>query len=110
MKLLFDQNISYRITRLLSSTFANSLHVSSVGLSNCNDSFIWQFAYLNNYTIVTFDADFYDLSILKGFPPKIIWLRTGNLITVKIIERLILNHSIIVSFIDNPNQGCLEIY
>jgi len=110
MKLLFDQNISFRITRLLSSSFADCYHVKSVGLNDCDDMEIWQFAKQNGFTVVTFDADFFDISILRSCPPKIIWLRTGNLTTSEIAERIVLNSSNIASFIDNPDQSCLEIY
>ena len=71
---------------------------------------IWQFAKQNGFTVVTFDADFFDISILRSCPPKIIWLRTGNLTTSEIAERIVLNSSNIASFIDNPDQSCLEIY
>ena len=110
MKLLLDQNISFRVVRLLPECFAGSCHTRSVSLNDRNDVEIWQFAKQNDFIIVTFDADFFDISILKGFPPKIIWLRTGNLTTSEIVECLILNHSNIVSFIDNSEQSCLEIY
>ena len=110
MKLLFDQNISFRILRLLPAEFAGCLHVKSVGLNDCNDSDIWKFAKQNGFTIVTFDADFFDLSIIWNFPPKTIWLRTGNLTTFDVAERIILNFTNIVSFIDNSEQSCLEIY
>jgi predicted nuclease of predicted toxin-antitoxin system len=109
MKLLFDQNISFRIMRLLSDSFADCSHVKSVGLSNCNDIKIWQFAKQNDFTVVTFDADFFDLSLLRGSPPKIIWLRTGNLTTSEIADCMLLNYSKIESFINSPNQNCLEI-
>jgi len=109
MKLLFDQNISYRIVRLLPDCFSDCCHVRSVGLNNCDDIKIWQFAKRNAFTIVTFDTDFFDISILKGFPPKIVWLRTGNLTTSEIAECLILNYSNIVSFIENTDQNCLKI-
>ena len=109
MKLLFDQNISFRVLRLLPDSFADCRHVRSVGLNNCNDAKIWQYAKQNGFTVVTFDADFFDISVLRGFPPKIVWLRTGNLTTSEIAERIILNYSDIVSFIDNPDQNCLEI-
>jgi predicted nuclease of predicted toxin-antitoxin system len=110
MKLLFDQNISFRIVRSLPETFAESKHIRSAGLNDCDDADIWLFAKQNSFTIVTFDADFFDLSVVWGFPPKIVWLRTGNLTTSEITERIILNYSIISSFIDNPEQSCLEIY
>jgi len=109
MKLLFDQNISFRILRLLPNSFFDCLHVRSVGLNDCNDAKIWQYAKQNSFTIVTFDADFFDISVLRGFPPKIVWLRTGNLTTSEIAERIILNYTNIVSFIDNTEQSCLEI-
>ena len=109
MKLLFDQNISYRITRLLPDVFDDCRHVSTVGLSNSTDGDIRLFAKRNGFTIVTFDADFFDLSLVFGFPPKIVWFRTGNLTTSEIAECLILNCSNILSLIDNPEQGCMEI-
>ncbi|MDR2495963.1 MAG: DUF5615 family PIN-like protein [Tannerellaceae bacterium] len=110
MKLLFDQNISFRILHSLPEVFAESKHIRSVGLNDCDDAKIWLFAKQNGFTIVTFDADFFDLSIVWGTPPKIIWLRTGNLTTSEIAERLILNTPVISSFIDNTEQHCLEIY
>jgi len=109
MKLLFDQNISFRVLRLLPNSFSDSRHVRSVGLNDCDDAEIWQFAKQNGFTIVTFDADFFDISVLKGFPPKIVWLRTGNLTTAEIAECIIFNYSDIVSFVDNSNQSCFEI-
>jgi predicted nuclease of predicted toxin-antitoxin system len=91
MKLLFDQNISFSILRLLSEAFAGCRQVRSVGLNDRSDTEIWQYARQNDFTIVTFDADFLDISVLRGIPPKIIWLRTGNLSTAEIAERIILN-------------------
>jgi predicted nuclease of predicted toxin-antitoxin system len=109
MKLLFDQNISFRVLRLLPESFADCCHVRTVGLNDRNDAEIWLYAKQNGFTIVTFDADFFDLSILKGFPPKIVWLRTGNLTTSEIAEQILFNYSKIDSFIENSEQGCFEI-
>ena len=78
MKLLFDQNISYRITQLLKYIFPESKQVRNPKLENSTDRRIWDYAKENDYCIVTFDSDFYDLSLVKGSPPKIIWLRMGN--------------------------------
>jgi predicted nuclease of predicted toxin-antitoxin system len=38
MKLLFDQNISYRIVKKVSDKFSGCLHVSSCGLNDAEDS------------------------------------------------------------------------
>ncbi|GHV59824.1 hypothetical protein FACS1894182_14480 [Bacteroidia bacterium] len=70
MKLLFDQNISFRILRLLPERFTDSRQVCSVGLNDHNDMEIWQYAKQNGFTVVTFDADFFDISVLGGFPLK----------------------------------------
>ena len=111
MKLLFDQNISFRIQPMLDlPVFADCKHVRTVGLNDCNDSDIWKFAKQQGYTIVTFDSDFFELSVIRGFPPKIVWFRTGNLTTSKIAEWMMKNHIKISSFIDNPDQNCLEIF
>lgn len=110
MKLLFDQNISYRIIKHLGKYFPESKHVSQLNLLNSSDMEIWDFARKNEYVIVTFDADFYDLSVLAGTPPKIIWLRIGNTSTLNISNVMIKNMEMILEFSDKRNMNsCLEI-
>jgi predicted nuclease of predicted toxin-antitoxin system len=112
MKLLFDQNISFRIVKKLIETFPDCKHVSDIGFNDCEDTDIWKFAYDKGFVIVTFDSDFYDISLLSGCPPKIIWIRTGNLTTNEIVQLLIANKNAIQEFINNPDQSdiaCLEI-
>lgn len=58
MKLLFDQNISYRIVRLLYPTSPDCKHVSDVGLNGKSDFEICDYARVNNFIIVSFDAIF----------------------------------------------------
>ena len=96
--------------RLLPDSFSDCCHVRSVGLNDCNDGEIWNFAKQNGFTVVTFDSDFFDIAMLRGFPPKIVWLRTGNLTTAEIAERMILNFSDIASFIDYSEHYCLEVF
>ena len=112
MKLLFDQKISFRIEKKLGIPFSNSKHISSLGLSNAIDIGIWDYARTYFFTIVTFDSDFYDLSLLNGCPPKIIWIRTGNLTTVNLINLLQEKHLLTKNFTENPdksNVACLEL-
>ena len=112
MKLLFDQNISFRIEKVLSQKFSHSKHISSLGLMNSKDIDIWNFAKNEGFVIVTFDSDFYDLSLINGCPPKIIWIRKGNLTTKSIVKTLEETHLIIRNFIENTekkNIACLEI-
>jgi predicted nuclease of predicted toxin-antitoxin system len=95
MKLLFDQNLSPRLPRLLADIYAESVHVREVGLRDADDSAIWAYAKANNFTIVSKDSDFQQRSLLYGNPPKFIWLRVGNC-TVKTIEELLRNHSVAI--------------
>jgi predicted nuclease of predicted toxin-antitoxin system len=65
---------------------------------------IWNFARRNNLCIVTFDADFIDLSTLKGSPPKIIWLRFGNTSTTGIAQKMIENTDKIIDFMKSDSS------
>lgn len=111
MKLLFDQNISYKVLKKLELSFPGSKHISEIGLTNNSDIEIWKFSQVNNYTIVTFDSDFIDISILKGFPPKIILMKTGNLNTFEFISIFMKHENSIKEFLSTQNEiAYLEIY
>jgi len=112
VNLLFDQNISFRIIAKISSFFPKAKQVRQLGIENYSDNEIWKFAKENHYTIVTFDADFFDLSNFKGHPPKIIWLRFGNTKTDFLAEVINSKSSIIQDFILSEAYSaisCLEI-
>jgi predicted nuclease of predicted toxin-antitoxin system len=109
MKYLFDQNISFRILKLLPKEYSNSSHVKKEGLINSPDHDIWEFAKRNEFVIVTQDSDFNDLNSLFGFPPKIIWVRTGNLKTTTLLNTLIESESEIQKFLEDDSYGCFEI-
>ena len=112
MKLLFDQNISFRITKFLYKSFPEAKHINEVGLQDSTDTNIWEFAKSNGYAIINFDSDYYDLSLIKGCPPKIIWLRIGNATTKRIAGTLEEDIELIrLFFTDNSYKdlSCLEI-
>lgn len=109
MNILLDQNISFRVVGLLSNAFKNVKQVRQVGLTDASDLEIWNYSLNNNCVIVTFDSDFIDLSNLKGFPPKIIWLRFGNSSNLKIANKLLSNADEINEFITSPDVAFLEI-
>ena len=110
MKLLFDQHLSFRLCARLKDLFPQSSQVRLLGLDTADDHHIWQFAHQNEYTIVTKDSDFGNLSILRGVPPKVIWLRCGNQPTA-IIESIIrTHHKEIQAFEQDDSVVCLELY
>ena len=110
MTLLFDQNISSRIIRLLQDEFPGCTQVTRVGLGNTKDSQIWEYAGNNKMCIVTFDSDFLDLLTVRGFPPKIILLRFGNTSTDEIASILCDRKLSIDSFLEDAEIGGLEIH
>lgn len=113
MKLLFDQNISYRVVKKLFEIFPDSMHVKQLNLSGKADKEIWSFAKQNNYAIVTFDSDFFELASLYSHPPKIIWLRTGNTKKENLTLLLLEKKEIIEEFLNNAQYediSCIEIW
>jgi predicted nuclease of predicted toxin-antitoxin system len=109
MSLLFDQNISPRILKRLSDHFVGCQQVRFAGLENSSDLEIFQFAKLNDFAVVTFDADFIDLNAMHGTPPKIIYLNTGNLTTNNIAELLKSNILKINHYLKSGSDDILEI-
>jgi len=109
MKLLFDQNISFRILKKLTEDCSGSSHVKTEGLMNASYLEIWEFAKRHQFIIVTQDSDFNDLYLLKGFPPKILWFQTGNLRTDELALILDKRKNDIFDFISSAELGCFEI-
>jgi predicted nuclease of predicted toxin-antitoxin system len=109
MKLLFDQNLSFKLCPLLADLFPDSDQVRQLGLDQADDRAIWQHARANGFVLVTQDADFADLAALYGPPPKVIWLRCGNQATAT-VEQLLRSHAATIAAIDQDSAvNCLEI-
>ena len=109
MKLLFDENLSFRLCRQLSDVFPGSSQVRLAGLERADDMAVWAYAKANDFTIATLDADFLDLAQIFGSPPKVVWLRCGNPST-RTIEARLRNHAEAISQLIEGASTCLEIY
>lgn len=109
MKLLFDHHLSRKLVSRLGDIFPNASHVVFHGLERADDIDIWLFAQANDYTIVTKDSDFNDVTALRGAPPKIIWIRVGNCTTATIETILRRNYILIERFIHDAGSAILEI-
>lgn len=110
MKLLFDQNLSPRLVSRLADLYPDSQHVSFINLDQAEDRAVWKYANQNDFTVVTRDSDFSELSILRGFPPKVIWIQRGNCSTNQIEELLRSHYENITQFNEAPNLGVLTLY
>jgi len=109
MKLLFDQNLSFKLCQALADLFPGSSQVRLLGLAEADDRVLWDYAKTNAFALVTQDSDFADMAALYGQPPKVIWLRCGNQPTHS-IEQLLRGHAqAIAAFEQDTTATCLEI-
>lgn len=73
MKLLFDHNLSPVLVSRLQDIYPSFSHVYLLGLNKALDT-EWQYARQEKFIIVTKDADYSELCLMRGFPPKIVWI------------------------------------
>lgn len=109
MKLLFDQNLSYKLVKCLSDVYPESEHVRQVGLGEADDTTVWEYAKNNNLVIVSKDEDFHQRSFLSGPPPKVVWLRLGNCTTQDIEDALRQKRVAISAFVAEKEAAFLII-
>jgi len=70
MKLLFDENLSFKLCERLASLFPGSTQVRLVGLAEADDRAIWSYARVNGYVLVSLDADFAERATVIGPPAE----------------------------------------
>lgn len=111
MKILIDQNISFRLTALIQNVFPNTSHVKTLNLIDNPDFHIFMYARKNTFdAVLTLDEDFYNILLEHNAPPKVIWLRTGNCSTAYLAQIILKNAALIQSFSDDLTLDCLEIF
>jgi predicted nuclease of predicted toxin-antitoxin system len=74
------------------------------------DNEIWEYARKSDYLIVSKDSDFSEMSVVRGFPPKVIWIRSGNCSTQKIEELLRQYYDRIKKLYQSENEGILLLH
>jgi len=107
MKLLLDNNLSYKLLQTLRIHFPGSQHVSDVLDNRSDDILVWNHAKSNGFIILTKDNDFDERSQLEGCPPKIIHLICGNKTTLHILDLLLKRKDDIISFGELDTDNCL---
>ena len=98
MKLLLDNNLSPKLVEKLADIFPESSHVALLGLDRSHDSEVWNAARESGYTLVSKDSDFNELLAVKGFPPRVIWMRLGNCTTTEAAQTLRKHSAEIIHF------------
>jgi predicted nuclease of predicted toxin-antitoxin system len=104
VKLILDQNLSYRLVAMLQPIFADVQHVRPLGMAEAKDTDIWNYAKLTRSVVVSKDSDFFPYALLSPPPPKFIWVNIGNASTEDIYDLIRERHLEIVDFINNPEE------
>ncbi|MBK9163808.1 MAG: DUF5615 family PIN-like protein [Acidobacteria bacterium] len=109
MKLLLDQNLSWKLVDELGESYPDSKHIKHVLSTAADDRDIWNYAKENGFTIVTKDDDFVQKSLLLGHPPKVIWIRLGNCRTEHILQLLTRSRETVSAFNGDEEKSLLAI-
>lgn len=109
MKLLFDQNLSPRLVTLLAAEFVGSQHVRNAGMAAAADPTIWAYAAREGFVIVSKDSDFQQRAVLRGHPPKVVWVRLGNCSTTDVEDLLRSHRSDLLAFEGDPSSSFLTL-
>lgn len=74
MTLLIDENLPATMV----GEFCEFVHASSLGKRPTDDE-LWELAKSRDMVILTKDTDFFNRMVSEGPPPKVVWLRVGNM-------------------------------
>jgi predicted nuclease of predicted toxin-antitoxin system len=97
------------LCELLRDAFPESLHIRELGRGGASDEDVWQLAVEHHCVLVTKDEDFHRLSVLRGGPPKVVWIRLGNCTTADIANLLLEHRADIHRFVDQDEATFLEL-
>lgn len=109
MKLLLDENLSRRLVPFLQHDYPGSSQVVLLGMESASDKEVWQRARDDGYVIITRDADFQELSLVWGQPPKVIRLKTLNQSRAATLKVLIENREAITEALETHGLASVEI-
>ncbi len=80
-RLFFDEPLSEELCKTLAAVFPGSLHIRLLGQGGAADTTVWDLARQHECLVVSKDEDFHRLTLLRGAPPKFVWIRLGNCTT-----------------------------
>lgn len=109
MRLLFDQNLSPHLAQRLADLFPGSEHVDAVGLGAAADEVVWAYALAGGLAVVSKHEGYSHLSVMRGTPPKVLWLLTGNCTTRRVAELIRSRATDTLAFDADPDAGVLAV-
>lgn len=72
---LIDENLPAGLASLIGSGCKHAIELGG----QVSDQALWEYARANDLVLLTKDADFFEKLVIHGSPPRVIWVRTGNL-------------------------------
>jgi predicted nuclease of predicted toxin-antitoxin system len=93
----------------LQHDYPDSSQVVLLGMESATDKEVWQRAKDDGYVIVTRDADFQELSLVWGQPPKVIRLKTLNQSRAATLKVLLENRDVIIESLVDRDLASVEI-
>lgn len=109
VRVFFDENRARRLVQALVDAFPGSVHVEDVLGRGATDESIWTHALEAGFVIVTKDEDFQRLSVLRGAPPKVVWIRLGNCSTSQVADLLRRNRELVERFLEHEEATFLAL-
>jgi predicted nuclease of predicted toxin-antitoxin system len=109
VRLLFNENLSARLVALLADVYSGSAHPEHAGLLGAPDGAVWEHAASGGYVLVTKDEDFQRLSVVRGPPPKVVWVRLGNCATADVARLLWLRYDDVARFVAHEDAAFLAL-
>ena len=103
MKLLLDNNLSFRLALRLRDLYPDSIHIRAVGGREMPDPQIAAYAVANGFVAVTRDWDLLNLALTIYPTLKLIRLTNGNASNAAVEQLLRANRPLIESHFDRAN-------
>jgi predicted nuclease of predicted toxin-antitoxin system len=110
VRLLFDHHLSPSLVDRLADLFPGSQHVWYLKLHDVPDTTVWKYAREHGFTIVSKDADFSEVSMELGYPPKLIWLKIDNWSTDEVEQMIRAKHSLIAALPEATDRAILVLF
>ena len=83
--------------------------MESINMRGATDEAIWSFARDHGFTLVSKDDDFRSLALVRGAPPKVVWLQIGNAPTSKVADLLRANFLALEAFSNEPAEALISL-
>ena len=105
----FDEQLPSSLCGALADVYPDSLSAKDLGLGGAPDEATWRAAIEHACILVTKDEDFHRLSVLRGAPPKVVWIRLGNCTTEAIADLLRHHRGALGDFVRNEDLSFLGL-